>query len=496
MRKSYIWILIILMAISFTGLLLLQVRYINQTSSIFLARFDDNVKRSLYQVIKTIDEMEVRDYLEELFYGETDDAKRAKALLASDSLLFQHSYVTDQSAIVKESIQIKSLSGRNTSITKANQSQNELYKERFLRSKALFDQVAAKLINNASQKPIEKRVDFVLLDELLSQELYNNGVEMPFHYVITDRTGKIVFSCHNDKRPVTREFYTQQFFPNEDSSKIYFLNVFFPNRSEYVLHSLKLLWPSIILTIVMFLTFMLIILYLFRQRRLTSIKNDFVNNMTHELKTPISSVSLAAQMLNDKTVNTNPKILAHISHVIVEETKRLSFLVDKVLQMSVFERGRGTMNFQEVDINELLETIIGNFSLRVKNINGTLISQLNAQNASAMVDEMHFTNVIYNLMDNALKYRKETLILTVSTWNDKDKLCISIEDNGIGIKRENIKRIFDQFYRVPTGNVHNVKGFGLGLAYVSKIIKLHKGTIKVESEYGIGTKFIIEILTI
>lgn len=496
MRKSYIWILILLMAFSFAGLLLLQVRYVNQSASIFSARFDDNVKRSLYQVIKTIDEMEVRDYLETFINGKSDDAQRAKELLNSDELLFKHSYTVDQLTMPDESVQIKSLGGKNTSISKASESQNQQYRERFLRSKALFDEVTAKLMNDASTKPIEKRVDFVLLDELLSKEFYNNGVELPFHYVVTDKSGKIIFSCHDDKMVVTKDFYRQQFFPNENSDKVYFLNVFFPTRSEYIVHSLKLLLPSIILTMLMFFTFMLTILYLLRQKRLTSVKNDFVNNMTHELKTPISSVSLAAQMLSDNSVNTNPKILAHISHVIIDETKRLSFLVDKVLQMSVFERGRATMNFQELDMHELLETVIGNFSLKVNNTNGKIISQLNAQNASAMVDEMHFTNVIYNLMDNALKYRKETLILTVSTWNDKDKLCISIEDNGIGIKRENMKRIFDQFYRVPTGNVHNVKGFGLGLAYVSKIIKLHKGTIKVESEYGIGTKFIIEILTV
>ncbi len=496
MRKSYIWILILLMAFSFAGLLLLQVRYVNQSASIFSARFDDNVKRSLYQVIKTIDEMEVRDYLETFINGKSDDAQRAKELLNSDESLFKHSYTVDQLTMPDESVQIKSLGGKNTSISKASESQNEQYRERFLRSKALFDEVTAKLMNDASTKPIEKRVDFVLLDELLSKEFYNNGVELPFHYVVTDKSGKIVFSCHDDNMPVTKDFYRQQFFPNENSDKIYFLNVFFPTRSEYIVHSLKLLLPSIILTMLMFFTFMLTILYLLRQKRLTSVKNDFVNNMTHELKTPISSVSLAAQMLSDNSVNTNPKILAHISHVIIDETKRLSFLVDKVLQMSVFERGRATMNFQELDMHELLETVIGNFSLKVNNTNGKIIDQLNAQNAYAMVDEMHFTNVIYNLMDNALKYRKETLILTVSTWNDKDKLFISIEDNGIGIKRENMKRIFDQFYRVPTGNVHNVKGFGLGLAYVSKIIKLHKGTIKVESEYGIGTKFIIEILTV
>ena len=496
MRKSYIWILILLMAFSFAGLLLLQVRYVNQSASIFSARFDDNVKRSLFQVIKTIDEMEVRDYLETFINGKSDDAQRAKELLNSDESLFKHSYTVDQLTMPDESVQIKSLGGKNTSISKASESQNQQYRERFLRSKALFDEVTARLMNDASSKPIEKRVDFVLLDELLSKEFYNNGVELPFHYVVTDKSGKIIFSCHDDKMVVTKDFYRQQFFPNENSDKVYFLNVFFPTRSEYIVHSLKLLLPSIILTMLMFFTFMLTILYLLRQKRLTSVKNDFVNNMTHELKTPISSVSLAAQMLSDNSVNTNPKILAHISHVIIDETKRLSFLVDKVLQMSVFERGRATMNFQELDMHELLETVIGNFSLKVNNTNGKIIDQLNAQNAYAMVDEMHFTNVIYNLMDNALKYRKETLILTVSTWNDKDKLFISIEDNGIGIKRENMKRIFDQFYRVPTGNVHNVKGFGLGLAYVSKIIKLHKGTIKVESEYGIGTKFIIEILTV
>src|SRR5574344_2440196 len=497
MRKSYIWILIILMAFSFAGLLLLQVRYVNQSASIFSARFDDNVKRSLYQVIKTIDEMEVRDYLETFINGKSDDAQRAKELLNSDELLFKHSYTVDQLTMPDESVQIKSLGGKNTSISKASESQNQQYRERFLRSKALFDEVTARLMNDASTKPIEKRVDFVLLDELLSKEFYNNGVELPFHYVVTDKSGKIVFSCHDDNMPVTKDFYRQQFFPNENSDKIYFLNVFFPTRSEYIVHSLKLLLPSIILTMLMFFTFMLTILYLLRQKRLTSVKNDFVNNMTHELKTPISSVSLAAQMLSDNSVNTNPKILAHISHVIIDETKRLSFLVDKVLQMSVFERGRATMNFQELDMHELLETVIGNFSLKVNNTNGKIISQLNAQNASAMVDDMHFTNVLYNLMDNAMKYRKETLILTVSTANsEKGNIVISIEDNGIGISKEHLKNIFDKFYRVPTGNVHNVKGFGLGLAYVARIVKLHHGTVRAESELGIGTKFVIELPTI
>jgi len=143
-------------------------------------------------------------------------------LLNSDELLFKHSYTVDQLTMPDESVQIKSLGGKNTSISKASESQNQQYRERFLRSKALFDEVTAKLMNDASTKPIEKRVDFVLLDELLSKEFYNNGVELPFHYVVTDKSGKIIFSCHDDKMVVTKDFYRQQFFPNENSDKFTF----------------------------------------------------------------------------------------------------------------------------------------------------------------------------------------------------------------------------------------------------------------------------------
>ena len=164
--------------------------------------------------------------------------------------------------------------------------------------------------------------------------------------------------------------------------------------------------------------------------------------------------------------------------------------------MSVFEKEKTTLSFTEVNVNEMISNIIFNFSLKVSAKGGSLQAKLDAEDPYAMVDEMQFGNVIYNLMDNAVKYSKDTLILTVSTWNEKNKLFISVEDNGIGIKKEYQKHIFDKFYRVPTGNLHDVKGFGLGLSYVKKIVLDHKGIIKVESEPGIGTKFIIEIPTI
>ena len=182
--------------------------------------------------------------------------------------------------------------------------------------------------------------------------------------------------------------------------------------------------------------------------------------------------------------------------MIRDETKRLSFQVEKVLQMAIFEREKSSLKFNEIQINPLIKDIINNFSLKVTSKGGKITSNLNATNDIALIDEVHFTNVIFNLMDNALKYCDKPLLLTIDTWNEKDNLLISIEDNGIGIRKEDLKRIFEKFYRVSTGNLHNVKGFGLGLAYVKKIVTDHNGTIKVESELNIGTKFIITIPTL
>ena len=237
-----------------------------------------------------------------------------------------------------------------------------------------------------------------------------------------------------------------------------------------------------------------IIVLTFRQKKLTEMKNDFINNMTHEFKTPISSISLAAQMLNDDSVRKSPAMMQHITTVIMDETKRLRFQVEKVLQMSMFDRNNTSMRLQEVDANAVVESVVRTFKLKVESYGGKLTASTDAEDALVMVDEMHFTNVIFNLLDNAVKYRDEErpLELNVTTKNlPDDKLQITIADNGIGIKKEDLKRIFEKFYRVSTGNLHDVKGFGLGLAYVEKIINALNGSIKVESEINQGTKFII-----
>lgn len=234
----------------------------------------------------------------------------------------------------------------------------------------------------------------------------------------------------------------------------------------------------------------------FRQKKLSEIKTDFIHNMTHELKTPISTISLASQMLNDASVRKSESSLNRLAGVISDETKRLQFQVEKVLQMSVFDNSDASVKLSETDANSVIQNVVDTFKIKVEKFGGTLSCNLEAENSLVNVDQMHFTNIIHNLLDNAIKYRDEnrTPFLSITTENpDLDTLRIKFKDNGIGIKKEELKRIFEKFYRVPTGNRHDVKGFGLGLAYVKKMVEIFKGSISVESDYGKGSTFIINL---
>lgn len=201
-------------------------------------------------------------------------------------------------------------------------------------------------------------------------------------------------------------------------------------------------------------------------------------------------------MLGDKSVKKNEQMITHLGGVINDESKRLRFLVEKVLQMSMFDRKKSIFKMRELDINELVEGIANSFTLRVEHTGGHVYTEVEAVESTVFVEEMHFSNAIFNLMDNAVKYCKSDAPLDIylRTWNPSPgKVSISIRDTGIGIKKDNLKKIFERFYRVHTGNRHDVKGFGLGLAYVKKVIDLHKGTIHVDSEYGKGTTFTMTI---
>ncbi|HPR33620.1 MAG TPA: HAMP domain-containing sensor histidine kinase, partial [Prolixibacteraceae bacterium] len=305
-------------------------------------------------------------------------------------------------------------------------------------------------------------------------------------------TEKIILA--SDKYRETRriEHQTPLFTNDPGSPKPNYLKVFFPESRKHFLQSTSfMVYPTLLLVAFIIGIFTYTIVIIFRQKKLSSIKNDFINNMTHELKTPISTISLASQMLRDNSVNTTQSAIERISGVIFDESKRLSMQVEKVLQMAVFNEGRLKMKFRDFDLHEIVGQVIQTFELRVHSQQGEISFVPGASRSIIYGDSVHITNVLFNLLDNALKYRKEVPVIRVNTDNQKDTIELVVSDNGIGIAREHQKQIFERFYRVPTGNVHDVKGFGLGLHYVAKIIEAHKGTIRVESALNKGTTFII-----
>jgi len=511
MKKSAIWLLIVVMVLTFASLLTLQYSYIRTLGKMRTEQFDEAVKRSLSQVVRNLELDETARFLTEDMNDQEKDAftvpkvttkvmrKRQSSTLHSINGLSSFSSVTEYDETTtlsqaKPKVFISMSHGKNTLSGTYNKMQENL-RERYLAQKGMMEDVILRILYEANNRPIEQRIDFSKLENYLTVELENNGLGgMPFLFKVTDKNDREVYRCKDMIGMTENGGYKQVLFPNDPDVETGTLYLYFPTKKNYIYESLRIYIPSVIFSIVLLLVFGSTIIVIFRQKKLNDMKNDFVNNMTHELKTPISTISLAAQMLKDGDVGKTPTMLKHISGVIVDETNRLSFQVEKVLQVSLFERDRSNLTFKEVDVNEMLESVVATFKLKVENFDGSIEKDLGATSANITADEMHLTNVFFNLMDNAVKYRSERdLILKVRTWNEKDHLMISIKDNGVGIKKEHLKKIFDRFYRVPTGNVHNVKGFGLGLAYVRKIVENHNGTIRAESENNKGTEFIISL---
>ena len=512
MKKSTIWAIATVMGLSFLALLLLQLSYIEAMAKMKREQFDESVKRSLYQASRNLEMNETLRYLEK----DVNDVERRA--FTQDSVMIDgldgtiqqsHQFaVAADDGTIYSAFELKTFATKpptipkgmimrtdKNNISEATKTLQEIVRNRYIYQKALLDEVVYNILYTASDKPLKERINFKLLDQDIRAELLNNGINMPYHFRVATSDGREVYRCPDYSDKGSDVAYTQTLFRNDPTAKMGVVTIHFPDMGSYIYSSVSFMIPSVIFTLVLIITFVFTIVVIFRQKRYTEIKNDFINNMTHELKTPISSISLAAQMLNDDSVQKSPQMQQHLGTVINDESKRLRFLVEKVLQMSMFDRKTAAFKKKELDLNELLEQVAATFSLRVEHTGGKIYTEIAAVDSAIYVDEVHFQNAITNLLDNAVKYRKpdQPINIVIKTWNEGGSLCFSIEDNGLGIKRENLKKIFDKFYRVHTGNVHDVKGFGLGLAYVKKIINLHEGEIKCESELGKGTKFTVTL---
>ncbi len=270
--------------------------------------------------------------------------------------------------------------------------------------------------------------------------------------------------------------------------------VIVPNLKHIVISQLRwMIAGAVTFTLVLLAAFYVTFNALLRQKKLSEIKNDFINNMTHEFKTPLATISLAVDALRNEKVLESREKLNYFSGIIKEENKRMNKQVETILQAALTDRQELQLNLRPINVHQVIHKAFENFTLQLQQKNGKADLQLNAKFDLINADEVHFTNLISNLVDNALKYSKENLLLKLSTTNTNKSVIIRIEDNGIGMSKETVKRIFEKFYRAHTGNLHNVKGFGLGLSYVKTVVDAHHGKIKVESVLGRGTSFIIDM---
>ncbi|HSG67612.1 MAG TPA: HAMP domain-containing sensor histidine kinase [Bacteroidales bacterium] len=344
-------------------------------------------------------------------------------------------------------------------------------------------------------KPVEEIVDIKVLDSLLRFEFICMSIDDDYNYgVFNGGDSAFILGPFEDCQQELLSSEHRVSLTCIYKEDVYFLSVYFPDEGRIILHEMILLIIlSLIFLVILILSFYMILRLMFRQKRLSEVKTDFINNMTHEFKTPIATISLSSEMLLKPEVNEYPYKTKRYATVIFDENARLQKQVEQVLQLSVLDRGEFKLKPKDLDIHRIIRRLAEHYSIIAIRKGGTINTELNAENYILQADKTHISNIVANLIDNAIKYTPESPDIRISTYNKAKSFFMSISDNGIGISAENQKDIFRKLYRVPTGNLHDVKGFGLGLFYVKTMVEAHGGSISVHSEPGKGTSMIIEL---
>lgn len=343
--------------------------------------------------------------------------------------------------------------------------------------------------------PVEEIIDAWLLDSLLAVEFLCMGITKQYEYgVFNGRDSGFILGPYHSHESALLNSKHRVSLTCIYKDDVFFLGVYFPLESRLIFHEMILLIIlSLLFLTILSSSFYMIIRLMFRQKRMSQVKTDFINNMTHEFKTPIATISLTSEMLLKPEVNKFPYKTKRYATVIFDENYRLQKQVDQVLQLSVLERGELKLKLKDLDLHRIIRLMADHFSVKAQKKGGMIFTDLNAEKYHLRADKTHLSNIIANLIDNALKYTPEDPEIRISTKNDHNKIILSVSDNGIGISADNQKHIFKKLYRVPTGNIHDVKGFGLGLYYVKTMVEAHHGHISLKSELEKGTTFIIEL---
>lgn len=364
----------------------------------------------------------------------------------------------------------------------------------FFQKSMIARDVLSSMMNDYRNLPIENRITVDVLDSIISSELKIRGIITEFEFGIFSpiRNFMPIQKTGQYPKELLNKGFSYVLFPSDMTSNPDYLMLYFPKEKRFLITQLwQTLSVSIFLIVVIILSFAFTLITILKQKKVSEMRNDFINNMTHEIKTPIATISLACEALSDKDIIKSEGVYNNYIHVIEEENKRLGNMTERILQSAKLEKGQIMLKKEEVDIHEIIDDAIKNIKLQVENRGGKILTRLNAAHSVLMADKVHITNVLFNLFDNANKYCLNDPRIEITTEDSYSGLLISVKDNGTGISKANQKKIFEKLYRIPTGNLHNVKGFGLGLSYVKAIVEQHEGKISLESEMNQGTNFIL-----
>lgn len=511
MNQRRLTLLIIAATFSILALIVIQVYWIGAAMETQQKQFDQTVMGVMSQVLEDLEKEENItkvtmdagfDALRKSQDGEETELSIGKFPLNDP---FQKELVTKKKTAVSDQYNIQyTPPSRDSSLFIIRKTQKRVLSStiipelrgQFPNRATLVNESVNELSLISINKEFSERVSEKEINKLVEKALCDAGIKTPFVLDIFDAETETL--SFNDSlelvEPIKNTPYRLSLLPNDyyvDSDK---LLLYFPNQSNYLLQNLtKILVLSFLLVLILILLFYTSISTIFKQKRLSRVKNDFINNMTHELKTPISTIGLACEALNDDTLAINPGRRKSYVGMIQDENKRLSVLVDNVLKSAIWDSAELKLKVELADVHEIIQKVAGSFKIQLSKKSGALKLDLAASNSTAQVDKVHFSNVIFNLLDNANKYTPDKPFIEIRTFNEDNFIGLTIQDNGIGISKEDQKKIFDKFYRVSTGNLHDVKGFGLGLSYVKRVVEMHGGVIQMKSAPGKGTTITIKL---
>ena len=512
MNNKFIPFISVLMTISMIVFVTLQLYWIKELYGALNQDFSNKVYSSMESSVSKVSQLEQYKYLNKDFknFGKnvidsSNQPTQTYIQQNTDSanistMTFQKSIVENQNFPISkkgDSLQVTNIY-TDEGILQIKKNENSLEPLTLQMSKDINNNTYAlkqfvKL--SASNLPIEQRVDVKTLDSVLAKELKLSGLDTNFGFAVMDKNNKVtnvLSKTYNDEKDKSN--YTYPLFTDSKDRTLYTLALVFP-RKDYSLAKTNL--PMLLGTFMSLLTilgiYIISINYMMRQKKIADIKTDFINNMSHEFKTPLATISVATDSLANDKIATNPEKVKYYSGLIKQENLRMKKQVENVLNMSKLERNEVKLFLKDTDVRNLIKRTTESFGLIVAQRNGTLTQEFNTEKYQFKIDEFHISNALVNLLDNANKYSPEAPEITVKTRNEGNWYVIEISDKGMGMETDNKLRIFEKFFREETGNIHNVKGQGLGLSYVKKIIELHKGLIIVDSTQDYGSTFTIKL---